>query len=139
VIDDENIQFTWTPSDYDNYFANGGWQPLVFTAELTLKDYMNHVAPIYVFNVDVTYGVPDLNRIMAVRDVVNGKSCNSLCKLEQPRRHHCRVISEAVGTNQTVAGAPLELYAYVPHMGEIPASIGFEYRKLGTLPGCQLM
>jgi hypothetical protein len=37
VIDDENIQFTWTPSDYDKLLCQWWLQPLVFTAELTLK------------------------------------------------------------------------------------------------------
>ena len=37
-----------------------------------------------------------------------------------------------VGTNHTANAAPLELFAYVPHLSEIPTSVDFSFRLLGT-------
>lgn len=131
-IDSTNITFTWTPIDFDNHFANGNMNDIVVSAELSLKDYMEHISPIENFNINVTYGIPNVARIMAITDVQNGEPTIHYVNWNNPADLNIGLINEAVGMNQDGTGTPIKLYAYVPHNAEIPASISFSYRAIGN-------
>jgi len=131
-VDSTNITFTWTPIDFDNHFANGNMDDIIVNAELTLKDYMGHTTPGDNFNINVTYGIPNVARIMAITDVQNGEPIIHYVNWNNPVDLSIGYINEPIGMNQNGTGTPIELYAYVPHNAEIPASISFAYRAMGS-------
>lgn len=131
-VDSTNITFTWTPIDFDNYFANGNMNDIIVSAELTLKDYMEHTSPVENFNINVTYGIPNVARIMAITDVQNGEPIIHYVNWNNPVDLSIGYINEPIGMNQDGTGTPIKLYAYVPHNAEIPDSISFAYRAISS-------
>ncbi|HOM79711.1 MAG TPA: hypothetical protein PLZ47_06460, partial [Candidatus Cloacimonas acidaminovorans] len=132
VVDSTHITFTWTPIDFDNHFAFGDMNDIIVNAELTLKDYMEHISPVENFNVFITYGIPNVARIMIVQDVQNGEDTIHYVNWNNPEDLSIGIVNEAIGTKQDGGGAPVKLYAYIPHNAEIPDSLNFAYRALGS-------
>jgi len=133
VLDTINktITFTWNPEeDFENYIINGEMNIMV-SAVITVTDLLGQEAtvPGTTDFFALTYGVPNTTRMMAITDVVNG---NRIVHFVNWNLTPGQVV-ELVGTNHTSATPePLELYAYVPHLSEIPNSIDFSYRMLGN-------
>lgn len=130
VIDSTHVQFTWTPSVFDQYFTEGG-DALAVNAELTLTDYMGHPTTLPDFIINVTWGTPDLVRVLVVTDVVNGFRLPHFVNLDPvdpliPQ-------DDPLGTNHTddQIPAPLNLYAYARLVNPdtpLPSSISMAYR-----------
>lgn len=124
------ISFTWDPNDsFQDYIINGEMNILV-SAEVKVFDLLDHYAivPGTTDFFTLTYGIPGTTRLMAVTDVVNGNRALHYVNWNLPTPQ----VAELVGTNHTANAQPLELYAYVPHLSEIPTSVDFSFRLLGT-------
>lgn len=124
------INFTWDPSvAFEQFIVNGEMNILV-SADVKVKDLLDNEAtvPNTANFFTLTYGIPGVTRLMAVTDVVNQNRALHYVNWNVPTPQ----VVEMVGTNHTTNAQPLELFAYVPHLSEIPSSVDFSYRLLGT-------
>ncbi|HQL13880.1 MAG TPA: hypothetical protein PLN88_07515, partial [Candidatus Cloacimonadota bacterium] len=124
------INFTWDPSTAFEQFIVNGEMNILVSAEVKVKDLLDNEAtvPNTANFFTLTYGIPGVTRLMAVTDVVNGNRALHYVNWNLPTPQ----VAEMVGTNHTANAAPLELFAYVPHLSEIPTSVDFSFRLLGT-------
>jgi hypothetical protein len=124
------ISFTWDPSTAFEQFIINGEMNILVSADVKVKDLLDNEAtvPNTANFFTLTYGIPGVTRLMAVTDVVNGNPTLHYVNWNMPTPQ----VVEMVGTNHTANAQPLDLYAYVPHLSEIPTSVDFSYRLLGT-------
>jgi len=127
----EYIHFTWIPSMEFQQFIIDGEMNILASVEVSVTDFLNQEGILVANNFfTLTYGVPANVRIMAVTDFVNNQERVNYVNwnLANP------AIVEMLGTNRTpgAAAEPLELFAYVPHLAEIPNSVTFQYKLVGS-------
>ncbi|MDD4309609.1 MAG: hypothetical protein PHO32_04455, partial [Candidatus Cloacimonetes bacterium] len=148
VIDSMNIQFTWTPNDFDGHFANGNMNPVVVNAVLTLNDYLHHTSVPENFNVNLTYGTPNTTRMLMVKDWYYNLNYtphgNELMYESNDNLvnwvDEIGTISEPISVDREpgiVGGAPhpvdVELYAYVARqIDENPTDVKFYYQAVNS-------
>lgn len=132
TLADDHILFTWDPSAAFEQMINDGMMNLVVSAEVKVTDFLGNEGTFVANNFfSLTYGVPANVRMMAVTDEVYGAPRVNYVNWNLPTPQ----IVDMLGTNRTpgAAAADLTLYAYVPHLSEIPNDITFQYRKVGDL------
>jgi hypothetical protein len=126
------IDFTWNPSPAMEQFIINGAMNMPIGIEVAVTDLLGQTATLTTANnyFTLTYGIPNIARVMAVTDVVEGnRSIHYVNWNMTPAQ-----VVEMVGTNHTSAMPdPLKVYAYVPHMSEVPQSITMSYRLHGSL------
>lgn len=126
------IDFSWNPSPAMEAYIINGAMDIAVGVEVEVTDLLGHVATLTTPNnfFTLTYGVPDIARVMAVTDVVEGNRSIHYVNWNMTPAE----IVEMVGTNHSSATPdPLKLYAYVPHMADVPTSITMTYKVHGSL------
>lgn len=124
------IQFAWDPSEEFEQLFIEGYNNISVTNSVVVNDQLGHAATINGANFTLTYGTPANTRIMLVTDRVLGAERRNYVNwnLNTPQ------IVEQMGTNRTQGQTPtpLKIYAYVPHLTEVPVSVTFQYRLQGA-------
>lgn len=126
------ILFDWSPSAEFQQFIIDGLMNLLVSVEVSVTDFLDQEGILIANNFfTLTYGVPANVRMMVIKDVVNDNDRINYVNwnLTVPG------IEDMLGTNRTPGAnaEPLTLYAYVPHLAEIPESITFQYKMVGDL------
>lgn len=126
------IQFAWDPSEEFEQLFIEGYNNISVTNSVAVNDQLGHEATINGANFTLTYGTPANTRIMLVTDRLFGAVADRKnyvnWNLNTPQ------IVEQMGTNRTQGQTPtpLKIYAYVPHLTEVPVSVTFQYRLQGA-------
>lgn len=126
------IQFAWDPSEEFEQLFIEGYNNISVTNSVAVNDQLGHEATINGANFTLTYGTPANTRIMLVTDrlfgAVSDRKNYVNWNLNTPQ------IVEQMGTNRTQGQTPtpLKIYAYVPHLTEVPVSVTFQYRLQGA-------
>ncbi|MDY0150699.1 MAG: hypothetical protein RBS43_00325, partial [Candidatus Cloacimonas sp.] len=133
------IDFTWNPSAAMEQFIINGAMNIPVGIEVAVSDLLGQTATLTTPNnyFTLTYGIPNVARVMAVTDMVEGnRSLHYVNWNITPAQ-----VVEMVGTNHTIGATPdpLKVYAYVPHMSEVPQSITMSYRVHGSLANPTLL
>ncbi|MDZ4120959.1 MAG: hypothetical protein U1C33_00965, partial [Candidatus Cloacimonadaceae bacterium] len=130
TLADDHILFTWDPSAAFEQLINDGLMSLVVSAEVKATDFVGNEASLIANNFfTLTYGIPTNVRMMAITDEVYGAARINYVNWNLPTPQ----VVNMLGTNRTpgAVAADLTLYAYIPHLAEIPNNITFQYRKVG--------